>query len=152
MPFENVLPPSSDTLLTITGMGGFRYQARNLTQTLAPIRQTQQIVRTINGNARDLSNPSFRKYASKISCTDVNPPAFDGVFPGALVTVHCAVSLVYMTGNLGSPHRSPVSGSQYTEAGFSYYRPILNMIVMDLSDGFEEWKAGNAWDITLEEV
>lgn len=150
--FENVLPAGLDTLLTISGIGGFLYQARGLSQTLNPIRQASQIVRTTNGNARDISNPSFRKYESKISCSDVNPPAFDGVFPGKLVTVHCAASLSYETGNAGSPFRSPVSGSEWTEGHFTYYRPILSMIVMGWSGNFEEWKAGNTWQLELEEV
>lgn len=150
--FENILPVNSDTLLTISGIGGFLYQARNLTQTLSPIKQSTQIVRTINGNARDISNPAFRKYASKISCSDVNPPSVDGVFPGKVVTVHCAVSLSYQTGNPGSPHRSAVSGSSYTDGHITYYRPLLTMIVMGWNDAFEEWKAGNTWEIDLEEV
>jgi hypothetical protein len=152
MPFENVLPANSDTLLTISAMGGFLYQARGLTQTLQPIKQSAQIVRTINGGARDVSNPAFRKYASKISCTDVNPPAFDTLFPGKVVTVHCAVSLAYEAGNPGSPGRSEVSGSAYTEGHFTYYRPLLQMMIMDWNDAFEEWKAGNAWQLDLEEV
>lgn len=150
--FENVLPANSDTLLTISGTGGFLYQARGLTQTLQPLAQSKQVVRTINGNARDISNPAFRKYASSISCADVNPPPFDGWFPGRVVTVHCAVSLAYATGNSGSPFRSVVSGSSWVEGAHHYYRPVLEMMVMDWNDSFEEWKAGNTWKLDLEEV
>ena len=31
MALENILPAGSDTLLTISGLGGFQYQARGLT-------------------------------------------------------------------------------------------------------------------------
>lgn len=100
---ENVLPANADTLLVISGLGGFRYQARGLSQTLATIKQTQQQVRTINGSLRDISNHAFRKYSSEITCKDINAPPLDDLFPGDEVTVDCAAVLSYKTGNVGSP-------------------------------------------------
>lgn len=150
--FENILPANADTLLVISGLGGFQYQARGLTQTLNVIAQTKQQVRTINGNMKDISNPAFRKYASKITCTDVDAPPLDGLYPGNIVTVQCAISLCYESGNSGSPFRAAVAGSIYTNGHFTFYRPELEMMVMDVQHTFDEWKADNGWEIDLEEV
>jgi hypothetical protein len=150
--FENVLPPNADTLLTISGLGGFQYQARGLSQTLTPISQLKQQLRTINGSLVDVSNPAFRKYASKITCTDVDAPPLDNLWNGMIVEVQCAVSLAYLTGNSGSPYKAVVSGSEYTNGHFTFYRPVMNMMVMDFSHTFDEWKADNGWSLDLEEV
>lgn len=150
--FENILPASADTLLTITGLGGFQYQARGLSQSLQPIAQLKQQVRTINGTLIDVSNPAFRKYASKITCTDINAPPLDGLWNGAVVNVFCAASLSYLNGNSNSPYKPVVSGSDYTEGNFTYYRPLLQMMVMDFHVTFDEWKCENGWELDLEEV
>lgn len=153
MPFqiENVLPAGADTVLTITGLGGFQYQARGLSQALVLVRNAEP-VRTINGRLKDVSNHAFRKYASKITCTDINAPPLDGLFRGDVVTVECAAVLCYKTGNPGSPFRSEVSGSSWTLNAFTFYRPVLEMMVMNLSQNFEEWKSDFQWSVDLEEV
>jgi hypothetical protein len=150
--FENILPSGADTLLIISGLGGFQYQARGLSQTLTVIAQLKQQVRTINGNLKDISNPAFRKYASKITCTDVDAPPLDNLWPGMIVTVQCAASLAYQTGNPGSPYKAVVPGSEYTNGHFTFYRPEMNMMVMDVQHTFDEWKADNGWTLDLEEV
>lgn len=150
--FENILPAGADTLLTISGLGGFQYQARGLSQTLVPIPQLKQQLRTINGNLRDVSNPAFRKYASKITCTDVDAPPLDNLWPGMTVIVQCAASLSFLTGNSGSPYKPVVEGSEYTYGHFTFYRPVLEMMVMDHNHTFDEWKADNGWELDLEEV
>lgn len=149
---ENVLPTGADTVLTISGLGGFQYQARGLLQTLTPIKQANQQVRTINGGLRDISNHAFRKYSSKITCTDINAPPLDGLWPGDEVTVDCATVLCYRTGNPGSPFKGEVSGSSWTLGAFTFYRPVLLMLVGDISIGFEEWKSDFQWELNLEEV
>ena len=152
MPFENILPSGADTLLTISGVGGFQYQARGLSQTLSVIKQTQQQLRTINATLIDVSNPAFRKYASKITCTDVDAPPLDNLWPGMTVTVQCAASLAFETGNSGSPYKPVVSGSMYTNGHMTFYRPELTMMVMDVQETFDEWKSDNGWELDLEEV
>src|ERR1035437_913405 len=128
--FENILPSNTDTLLTISSFVDMLYQGRGLTQTLSVIGAATQLERTINGTLVDFSAPQFRKYASKIpSPSDVNSPPLDGVFPGMEVTVHCAVSLAYVTGLSGAPFRSAVSGSSYTDGAYSFYHPELVMRV-----------------------
>jgi hypothetical protein len=149
---ENVLPANADTLLTISGMGGFQYQARGLTQTLSVIPEANSQERSVNGVLIDLSNPVFRKYKSKITCTDIDAPPLDGIWPGMEVTVECAASLAYLTGNSGSPSRPVVSGSSWTQGLFTFYRPILVMLVQPWSEDFAEWKNENTWSLELEEI
>jgi hypothetical protein len=151
--FENILPSSSDTLLSISSMGHMIFQARGLSQTLEVIGEASQMERTINGTLIDISAPQFRKYHSKISVpSEVYPTPIDGVFPGQQVVVHCAVSLAYITGTPGFPKRTQVSGSSWTENGYTFYRPLLTMLIKTVETHFDEWKNIVGWTIDLEEV
>ncbi len=152
-PFENILPVGADTILTISGFGMMLYQARGLSQTLNVIGEASQMERTINGTLIDLSNPQFRKYSSTITIpSDVDAPPFDGVWPGMTVTVDCAVGLSFLTTTVGSPERTPVSGSDYVQGDYTFYRPQLIMLVKKVETHFDEWKCIVGWTIELEEV
>jgi hypothetical protein len=151
--FENVLPANSDTILSITGFGNMLYQARGLSQTLEVIGAATQLERTINGTLVDISAAQFRKYASKITApSDVNAPPIDGVFPGQLVTVHCAVGMSFLTGTPGLPRRPIVSGSDFVEGAYTFYRPVLEMRIKSIETHFDEWKNVIGWTLELEEV
>jgi len=143
---------SADTLLTISGFGTMLYQARGLTQTLEVIKAASQNERTVNAVLTDISNPAFRKYASKITCTDINAPPLDNVWPGMTVTVGCAAYLCYPTGRSGSPGREVMSGSDFVLGNFTFYRPVLTMLISDFHEAAEEWKADVSWELDLEEV
>lgn len=143
---------SADTLLTISGFGTLLYQARGLTQSLDIIKEANQQERTINGALTDISNPVFRKYASKISCKDINAPPLDNVWPGMTVTVGCTAWLCYPTGRSGSPGREEVGGSSFALGAFTFYRPVLTMLVGSFHENFEEWNADFIWELDLEEV
>lgn len=150
--FENILPANSDTMLSISSFGHMLFQARNLSQTLTVISEASQMERTINGDLEDISAPQFRKYASKITVpSEVYPTPIDGIFPGMQVTVHCAVSLAYITGSVGFPKRTEVSGSSWSENGYTFYRPVLVMLIRDIETHFDEWKNIVGWSMDLEE-
>lgn len=153
---EGILPANADTLLTISGTGAdfgtMLYQARGLTQTLVPIKESAQYERTINARLRDVSNPIFRKFQSKISCTDINVPPLDNIWPGMEVTVGCAIWMSYLTGRPGSPCRNEVSGSSYVLGDYTYYRPEITFLVTPWSLQWQEWKAESVWELGLEEV
>lgn len=142
---------ANETLLEITGPGIAPYSARGITQTLAPIQAATSLRRTINGTLKDLSGSQFRKYASNISCADQLAPAFDGLWPGAALTVHCVAELSYKTIG-GAPSRPVVSGSSRVEGAYTYYRPVLQMRVVTPSMNADEWAAANQWSIDLEEI
>lgn len=152
-PPEGVLPSGADTLLTISGFGNMTYQARGLNQTLEHIGSAVQLERTINGTLTDVSAAQFRKYQSKISVSDeVEAPPLDGIWPGMQVTVAFALYLCYPNGRVGSPARTEVSGSSYTENGYTFYRPQLTMLVKDFTYTLDEWGRKTNWTLDLEEV
>jgi hypothetical protein len=127
------------------------YSARGITQTIAPIDGSMFQARTVNGELIDLSVPRFRKLRSTISATDQRPPGRDDVWPGRIVTVGCAYLLSYPTIG-GSPSRTVVSGSQFTEGNFTFYRPQITFMIGKMSGSFDEWQAGYSWSIEMEEV
>lgn len=141
--------PNAFTVLTLTGMGVAPYSARGLSQTLEPIPQATQVVRTINGELIDIAPAQFRKYRSTISCSDVDAPALSGIWPGQTLTVSCIAELGSISGAIERP---AVAGSTRTEDGVTYYRPILTMRVTNFSQTTDEYGHVTSWTLTLEEV
>lgn len=139
-----------ETLLIMDSLGLPIWSARGINQTLKVIPASSVQKRTINGELIDLSYDQFRKYESTISGRDIRTPSFDGIWPGRLVNVHCISELSYPTG--GSATRPEVSGSSREENGFVFFRPILSMMIVQISAAEDEWGADKTWEITLEEV
>ena len=140
-----------DTLLEISGPGLPSFAARGLTQTLDPIAASSVPARTVNGGLIDFSPPQMRKYKSTISCTDINGPAFDGVWPGDELTVDCVAELAYLTAS-GAPARPVVTGSERVVGNHTYYRPQLVMRVINYTTSTDEYGAAVAWQLDLEEM
>lgn len=157
---------TNTTLLRLYGIGVPPFSIRGATQTLVPIAQAKALRRTVNGALLDLSVAQFHKYNSVITNSnkpDVQPPAFDGVFPGAVLTMSCIAELCqehsgYSTETSGvlstdpALHRPAVSGSIRFESGFVFYRPVLQMMVMDLTQKTDEYGSITDWTLTTEEV
>jgi hypothetical protein len=143
-------PPNGQTALVISVMGVPLYSARGLSQTLEPIEAAASMRRSINGVLTDVAHEQFRKYKSKISCTDTRQPAFDGVWPGLTVVVDCIAYLSFPS--IGSPQRTVIPGSEFTEGDFTFYRPRLTMMVTANTAQTDEWAATVPWEIDLEEV
>lgn len=158
-----VLP--DNTLLVITPLSGSSalvlppYAVRGLTQTLEPIIGSSGggsalgtwVRRDINGNLMNLAPVQMRKYQSEISCRDVEAPCLDNAWIGEVVEVECTAELMYPLG--GTPQRAAVPGSTYTdERHFVHYRPVLTMMVLGISQSFEEWESFYAWRLSLAEV
>lgn len=141
----------ADTLLVISGPGITDWSARGLTQTLDPIEASGNLARTVNGALLDLSATQMRKYKSTISCTDQEMPAFDGVWPGMVLTVDCVPELGYLTAG-GSPGRTVVSGSSRVSGVWTYFRPQLSMRVVSYTVSRDEWGAATSWQLDLEEI
>lgn len=141
------LPDGASTLLAISGVGITPYSARGLHQTLEPIALSQQTRRTVNGKLVNLAPQQFWKYKSRVTGSDQLPPGLDGVFPGQEVTVECAAELA----TSGAPLR-PAAGVRVGDDGYTYYRPILDMIVTAFSLDTDEWGLQVGWTLDLEEV
>lgn len=143
------LPPGNQTLLVLSVMGVPLYSARGLSQTLEPIDASKNLRRSINGILTDVAHAQFRKYQSKITCTDAQVPAADGIWPGMTLVVDCVAYLGYPTG--GTPQRTVISGSSFTEGDFTFYRPRLTMLVTATTVQVDEWAATVPWELDLEE-
>jgi hypothetical protein len=145
-----LLPDTFQTLLVLSVMGVPLYSARGLSQTLEPIDASKNMRRSINGILTDVAHTQFRKYQSKITCTDTRVPAADGIWPGMTIVVDCVAFLSYPTG--GTPQRTVVSGSSFTEGSFTFYRPRLTMLVTATTVQVDEWAATVPWELDLEEA
>lgn len=106
----------SDTNLSLSGIGVVPLSARGLTERLAPI-ENGTLRRTVNGTLVDTTLTSHRKYGLTISATDVQPPAFAGVWAGQATTVQCVTELskkITLTAGAADNvtlDRKPVTGS-----------------------------------------
>lgn len=146
---------TTGTILTMSIVSGGDilpfYSARGIIQTMKPIGASNSQRETVNFERVDLSLSKSRKYASRVSARTIRPPAIDNVFPGTKLLVGCAYLLSYATVG-GTPSRTAVSGSTFTENGWTFYRPQITFMVTDLSEGFAEWEADNDWFIDMTEV
>jgi len=151
------LPLPEGTLLvlstptTVGSPGVPLYSARDIEQTLDPIKQSEQARRTVNGALVDLSIEKFQKYESRIRCSDLEGPALDGIFPGVTLVVDCVAELVYRTAG-GTPSRTVVPGSTRTVGAYTIYRPRLTMMVTSIEQRMGEAEHEVRWEIELEEV
>ena len=140
------------TILVIQALGLPPYSTRGASQTLQPISAAASMRRTVNGSLVDLSVPELRKYRSTINCTDQQPPAVNGIWPGQSVVVDCISELAYEDVTDAAAERTAVPGSVYTEGGFVFYRPRLTMRVMDIRVSTDEYGAEVSWTVELEEI
>ena len=151
---------ASMTLIRLVQTGLPPYSARGVTQSLRPIGGSAVLRRNINASLMDVSDPIFRKFESTISGDDVEPPAFEMVWPGALLTVHCSAMLSRVVSTEDSTEdttegqfeRPAVPGSIVIAGDFIRYRPILEMRVTGWDMAEDEWRRGVAWSLSLEEA
>jgi hypothetical protein len=145
-----------ETLCTISTVDNGKpllplYSSRGITQTLEAIDGAVFQARTVNAELVDLSVARFRKFKSVISSKDQRPPSRDDVWPGRIVAVGCAYLLSFPTIG-GTPARTVVSGSEFTEGNFTFYQPLIMFMIGKPTGSFDEWQAGYEWSIPLEEV
>lgn len=145
---------TTGTILTIKDAGNDLlplYSAVGLRQTVDYIDGSLLQARTVNGELVNLSLARFRKLRTVISAKHIRPPSIDLIYPGRIVTVECATIFSYATSG-GTPGRSVVSGSTFTEGNFTFYRPSITCMIGKPSVAFDEWEADHEWSIPMEEV
>lgn len=150
------------TLFALSGVGVPPYSARGLVQTFQPINQATSLRRTINGELLDLADSDFRKYSTKVTGKDQQPPAVEGVWPGLTVQVDCLFELCkvsgtdeeteYTDGTEQTFERPFVPGSIRHESGFTFYRPRLTCRITDFQVTKDEYGAAVDWSMDLEEI
>ena len=142
---------SDITVLRLHGMGVPLYSARGLSQTLSPIDESVQMLRTVNGDLDDLSVAQFRKFKSTITGSDQQPPALNGIWPGTQIIVDCIVEIAYET-STGGPNHTVVDGSTRVEGDYTFYRPQLTMRLVNFNVNRDEYGAQVGWSLDLAEA
>ena len=150
------LPTAFDIVVDdTTGAPGVNpFSARGLKGTLQPIAAAQgidKLRRTVNGTLISIAAPQMWKYRLDVSGEDVAPAALDQLWVGMQATVNCHVELAFLTAR-GSPSRPMVPGSDWVDGDYTYYRPQLVMLIVELETSRDEWGASVSWSMTLEEV
>lgn len=98
----------TETVLDLVELGIIPQSARQLGQTLA-LESAGSLRRLANGELKSRMRPSLRKFKSTITFSDTYPPAFNALWAGDIVTIHCAAEL---SGKVGSAFvRQHVPGS-----------------------------------------
>ena len=130
------------------------YSARGLKGTLTPIdlaRGSDKLARTVNGTLIDLSAPQMRKYQLEANGDDQDPPALDDLWVGMLVLIYCHVEIGRHTAS-GAPAHDAVPGSIRYQDDWTFYRPSMQMRIVEFSIERAEWEAKVSWSLVLEEV
>ncbi len=131
---------TSITLLAIDGIDLTDYSVRGLTMTLQPIVSGTELVRSVDGVLMDWSSPQFHKFASTITCADVDPPTLLDVWVGKTVTVTCVNGLVGdNTANTGTMLASDGTLT-------------LDMMVSGWRTSRDDYGCTTSWELDLLEV
>lgn len=157
------------TYLAIDGVTILDKTARNIKQSYSRIETGGEIVRLANGTRVSLRRPAFDKYKTEISGQASRKPPIDHLKRGSVITVHCAVhfdepgyvaagmllrpavpgSLKYFGQTNGQPVELAAAAPGIL---FTAYRPIMTLMVDDVSVDEDEMGASVSWTITAEEV
>lgn len=142
------------TVLRLSGIGVPDYSVRGtVKQTLEPISMLVSddlIWRDVNGTIVDTTPVQFRKYRSEISAEDVDPPAFDGLWPGQEIIVDCISELSFPLGSAAT--RPIMPNSSRLVGNHQFYRPQLTMVVREWNMQQSEYSDSVSWSLVLEEV
>ena len=147
-------PTGFDIIISGDAPGVNPYSARGLRGTLGPIdaaKGDNKLRRTVNGTLVSIAAPQMWKYRLEVQGNDVAPAALDGLWVGMQATVDCHVELAFLTAG-GSASRPMVPGSERFDGDYTYYRPQLVMLIVELETSSDEWAAAVSWSMTLEEV
>lgn len=158
----------NETVLDLVELGIIPQSARQLGQTLT-LENAGSLRRLANGELKSRMRPSLRKFKSTISFSDTYPPAFNALWAGDVVTVHCAAELSGKVGSafvrlhvpgsviwrnaLGDVIPSganetvaPVGATNYT------FRPIITFMAEGWDLDTDEWGAVVSSTLNLREV
>lgn len=140
-----------ETVLLITIIGLPPGSARGVKQTFKPIAAAAQFRRTVNYTLVNTAPALAQKYATEISCDDLNAPCLDGIYIGAEVVMDCVGELSFKTAG-GTAQRPIVPGSDYQNGESTIYRPRLNVTITDFQWDTDEIGATVGWRLTAEET
>lgn len=140
-----------ETVLVINVIGFPPGSCRGVKQTIKLIQEAAQFRRTANYNLKNTAPAAAKKYATEITCDDVNVPCLAMIFPGQQIVVDCVAELSWATSG-GAAGRTIVGGSTYTVGDMTIGRPRLNLTVTDFQWDTDETEATVGWRLTAEET
>jgi hypothetical protein len=144
------MPVSTETELVINLIGFPPGSARGVKQTLKPIQEAAAFRRTVNYSLKNTAPALAQKYATEISCDDLNVPCLAGITIGAEVVIDCVAEINRPFGT--DPTRPVVEGSEYQVGDILISRPRLNITVTDFQWDTDETEATVGWRLTGEET
>lgn len=127
------------------------YSTDEIEVEFGPIPQATYQRRDLNGKLHNLASSTSKLYRLVVTGSSVAPPAFASLWPGDILTVHVPRELCRETTS-DDLNRSAVPGSEYTEEGFSFYRPLLTMMVVSWSSSLIERTVEEGYQLELEEL
>ena len=142
---------SAYSTLDLVEIGIPPYSTDEIEVEFGPIPAATYQRRDLNHRLHDLASKSARLYRLVISGRSVAPPAFASLWPGDVLTVHVPRELCRETVS-DSLNRSAVPGSEYTEEGFHFFRPLLTMMVEEWITSLTERTVEEGWILTLNEL
>lgn len=149
--YDLQLIEQNGTLLILEERAIPLYAGRNLTVSVKQVDEGKNIKRTVNGKAINLSNPAFRKYEVEIRGSHIWPPSLDGLWVGEELTLALPIDF-YNTSTGATSGLTAATGSTGSYMGYSMYRPVMDVMVTDFSDEFDEWAGDHSWSLTLTQV
>ena len=142
---------SAYSKLDLVEIGIPPYSTDEIEIEFGPIPAATYQRRDLNHKLHNLASNKARLYRLVISGRSVAPPAFASLWPGDILTVHVPKEVCRETTS-DDLNRSAVSGSQYTEDGFTFYRPLLTMMVEECPQSFIERTVEENWILSLNEL
>lgn len=153
------------------------FSSRQCTQSLSLV-PSGELMRTVNGELLFVGETTQQKYRSVIRGKDRCPPAFEGLWRGRAVRVHCIQPLVQvgegkreMTLTRPAVSRSyavfdaartPLDyeeeqrvvrlNQSHNGPWYVQYRPLLDMMISDIYWESSERQGEQTWLISLEEI
>lgn len=151
-----------ESRLKILDIGQVAASHRQIRQEIRPIANGR-IRRKLSGRAYSTARPQFNLLQTTIYFGDMRPPALAGLWPGDIVTVHCAIELPQPQLIGTAPIRPVVpgtlvyideEGNEVPQAVATHFTfcPIMTGIVEPWSITDDEWNAETTTDLTVVEL
>jgi hypothetical protein len=168
---------TDDTILKLGDIYFPPGSARGISQSLNLV-SNGELLRTVNGTLIDLTRDENRKFTSVISASETASPTLQGLWRGQVITgleciqpfrqfvapANTSVTLIRpevtgsVVGRLSDNTRIDPDTVVAQVATFSQavvaveYRPVLDMMVDDITVDNDEYAATEGWSISLVEV
>lgn len=157
------------TQLKIDGVRPLNSHARKIRASYGFIDGGGEIVRLANGTRVSTLQPAFSKYTFSVSGEAYRKPAIDHLNKGDVVTIECPFYFNEPGMVEGNALKRPAADGSLShwgvindqvvklEAGdpailFTMYRPILVVMLDDVSIDYDEQNASCSWSLKGEEV